>query len=93
MVFLQGLVSFSPFRVSGIQPFMRGPKTWGAGTGARLPGKMLKIYKNKGAIYLHPYIILLYTCFAFYFLQISSAFFITSFFSLDKFSLHTLASV
>lgn len=39
MVFLQGLVSFSPFRVSGIQPFMRGPKTWGSKTGARLPGK------------------------------------------------------
>lgn len=84
--------SFQAFKVLG-RTLSREPKTWGAGTGARLPGKMLKIYKNKGAIYLHPYIILLYTCFAFYFLQISSAFFIISFFSLDKFSLHTLASV
>lgn len=34
--------SFQAFKVLGIQPFMREPKTWGAGTGARLLCKMLK---------------------------------------------------
>ena len=36
------LVNFSrlhPFNLSEFQPFMRGPKTWGSKTGARLPEK------------------------------------------------------